>query len=524
MLWTAYVLLPAAGWGWFHGVPMGVFGAVTLFLVWWTWSFDGPLPGRWLLAALLVAKLALSFLMIERGLEADYFANPTWTPPSEHHTDSPLSFGRLAARDLPAGVSSATWRGYVWNRSGKDRQLFYLHGNGLSAELWIDGAQTVSLDPTRDEAVDRARWPAGMRQVTVRVNAPAGDATEFEAGFIDERGRKTPFADPQLLTRAFAQWRIVVDRVFRVLSTIVDSVLLAALLVCALVTFLRACSAMSGLDRRNAWMALGWLAAFCGALSLAAPAAGRIAGFERSSSLLYARILPLVQRIFGADLFGILLIHFLLLWVTALLVWRISARLFGERIGTATLIVSVAFLITQGLPMARLMTSKNLLMPCLCLLLFSLVALITSSRDRAGLVALVLSTGALLLLGAEGATRSVDRFPAGLAMGRFLYAAGFFGAFFGGTPNSPVLIGIWSASLIGMMLLVSPVTDAGTRGSLRWLPAALSAIYLLAAITIGPRVYGDPVILPAYVLLLPYVAIAAAQAAGVMTRHGNTEA
>ena len=181
LLWTAYALIPAAGWGLLDGVPTGLTGAVVLFVIWWTWWVRGRLPGRRTLVVLVLLKLVAGLgISIERGLEADYFANAQWAPPIERSTDFrsrsftridrqldfggpgrpefPLYFFNDVARfnSLQPGEPdrgdrpfSVTWQGYVRAPRAEDRRQFYLRGTGVTAELWVDGAQTVHLVPSK---------------------------------------------------------------------------------------------------------------------------------------------------------------------------------------------------------------------------------------------------------------------------------------------------------------------------------------------------------------------------------------
>src|SRR5215212_4861917 len=168
LLWTAYVVVPAATWGFLHGVPVGLTGAMLLFVIWWTWWLNGKLPWPNVVAALVVLKLLAGALSVERGLEADYFGNPEWVPPVQRSTefrsasftriDRRLAFSTGDAPDFPLFFFAApdrarlpfsvTWQGYMEAKSGDDRQKFYLRGKGLTAELWVDGAQTVRKDPS----------------------------------------------------------------------------------------------------------------------------------------------------------------------------------------------------------------------------------------------------------------------------------------------------------------------------------------------------------------------------------------
>src|SRR5947207_12784718 len=76
LLWTAFVLFPAAGWGVLHGVPLDRFSAFVVFAIWWSWSFGALLPGRWLLIWLqLVKALSGPVPFVDRGLRSEHLRN-----------------------------------------------------------------------------------------------------------------------------------------------------------------------------------------------------------------------------------------------------------------------------------------------------------------------------------------------------------------------------------------------------------------------------------------------------------------
>src|SRR5688572_5215237 len=83
ILWSAYIVIPASGWGWLDGAPLGRLEAAALALVWWAWTAERRVRGLRLLTMLVVAKVALGGGFVDRGLTAQYYANDTWTPPIE---------------------------------------------------------------------------------------------------------------------------------------------------------------------------------------------------------------------------------------------------------------------------------------------------------------------------------------------------------------------------------------------------------------------------------------------------------
>jgi hypothetical protein len=310
LLWTAYALIPATGWGLLPGVPIGLTGAAVLFVIWWTWWFRGTLAGRRTLIVLVVLKLVAGLgVSIERGLEADYFANPQWAPPVERSTDFhsrsftridrrldfggpdgagfPVYFFNDAARfnfyqrgepdrgDLPFSV---TWQGYVRAPRAEDRRQFYLRGTGVTAELWADGAQAVHLDPTASDAFDGALWPAGVRHLTIRLSVPAGASRRFEAGYVDSDGKQIPFDATNIAARPYPRWRFSADVGVRFVSRIIDALLLVVLAGMFAWTVARMARAASvhGPARAESIYALSWIVLMAGGLLFAKSTMGRV--------------------------------------------------------------------------------------------------------------------------------------------------------------------------------------------------------------------------------------------------------
>jgi hypothetical protein len=458
LLWTAYVLMPAAGWALVHGVPIGLTGAAVLFVIWWTWWFGGMLPGRRALVVLVILKLVSGLgVSIERGLEADYFANAQWAPPVERSTDfHSRSFTRIDRRldfggpgrpglpvyffndvarfnfyqrgepnrdDLPFSV---TWQGYMRAPRAEDRRQFYLRGTGVTAELWVDGAQTVRLDPTGPDAFDRALWPAGVRHLTVRLSMPSGAPRRFEAGYVDSDGRQIPFDATNIAARPYPRWRLSADGVVRFVSRIIDVLLLAVLFGVFAWTVVRMAraAAVRGPGRREAIFALSWIVLMAGGLLFAKPAMGRLVilggggqdyltyeSYARDILLngplmllghptgqgapfyyqpLYPYFLALIHLIFGEDLSGVYIVQWLLAGVTVIVVWKISARLFGTQIGHAALVLGVFYFAGKLVPMAGLLLTENLFMPLVVLWTLSMIQMAapeagTADTIRAGI-------------------------------------------------------------------------------------------------------------------------------------------
>jgi hypothetical protein len=90
--------------------------------------------------------------------------------------------------------------------------------------------------------------------------------------------------------------------------------------------------------------------------------------------------------------------------------------------------------------------------------------------------------------------------------GRALYVLGFLGKLVPGAGTSPGLIVTWWAALIGFGALTWGSVPEGLRGPVRALPATLCLSQFIVAVMFS-HVYAASVILPVYVLLLPYAAL-----------------
>jgi hypothetical protein len=447
LLWTAYIVLPAAGWGVFHGAPVGAAGLVALGAIWWIWTFGGPLPGRTMWILILLKLLAGPFLLVDRGMRADYFADARWTPPAEQSIDYPgrrftridrrLAYGDQGEPDLPLYFFndssrfnfyqasepdrrtlpfSARWQGYVLVRTAQPGRMLYASGQDVAAEIWVDGSRSVVLEPSAGEALGQARWPAGWRHLVVRLTSTSG-GHRFEAGMIGADETRTPFSDAEIVGRSFAPSRMAVDRIVRAFSGAIDAVLIAILAVGTAMT-------LAGAARRfgdaRALVALGWFASAVLAVLFARPAANHLILFEGGSNYLvqesrardialhgplmllggprgeaqpfddqplYPYFLALVHLLAGEDLFGVFVVQWLLAFGVVQMAGMIGAALFGEIAGRATLVLGGIYFVAKLAPLSHQLVSENLFIPLVTawtLLLIRMSAPASSERTAAG--------------------------------------------------------------------------------------------------------------------------------------------
>ena len=120
----------------------------------------------------------------------------------------------------------------------------------------------------------------------------------------------------------------------------------------------------------------------------------------------------------------------------------------------------------------------------------------------------------------EGALHQPAAFAANLVK-KALYTLGFFGAYIPGAAWSPVFVLMWSAALFG--LLARRDAFASSVGALAaWLPALMAGAHFAAVTIFVPHVYGDRLVLPFYVLIVPYVGAAIALTVGAARRSSES--
>jgi hypothetical protein len=108
-------------------------------------------------------------------------------------------------------------------------------------------------------------------------------------------------------------------------------------------------------------------------------------------------------------------------------------------------------------------------------------------------------------LALEGALHAPGRFAGNLGR-KALYALGVFGAYPPGSGWSALLIVTWVLALGGFVVIAR---HGQGRDPAVWLPAVFAGTHLVAVTVIFPHAHGDRLILPMYVMLLPYAGAAA---------------
>ena len=415
ILWSVYIIIPAAGWGWLNGPPLGRWEAAALALVWWAWAAERHLPGLRILTILVVAKLALGGVFVDRGLAAQYYANDTWTPPVERSAElrepgvtrheERLAYGAAGQPDLPLYffndlrfnfiepgdpkedrlAYSAEWRGFLRHDDNASPVTFYLEtAAGVSGELSLDDRSVIALDSATPRS-GSITLQSGWHVVRIRVKAPYGSGRRVEAGEIVD-GTKRPFDRSRVFLRPVGTARLVIDATLRWVTRLVDAIMLFWL---ALLVVMRA---------RHAWRharigRLLFLGAIIEALAFAWGYAGRMVvmlggddwlmyeSYARSIALgdvigagqkgvfqtqpLYPYFLALIHIGFGDGLFGIVLVQRLLLAATVGWIAGMTKRLFGPRAGWIALIGGGAFLYIKIGRWTNVLLTEQVFLPLL---------------------------------------------------------------------------------------------------------------------------------------------------------------
>ena len=120
-------------------------------------------------------------------------------------------------------------------------------------------------------------------------------------------------------------------------------------------------------------------------------------------------------------------------------------------------------------------------------------------------------------LALEGAWHAPGAFATNLGR-KALYTLGFFDAYLPGRGWSPLLVVTWVVSLAGVVMACR---RGGRRNPALWVPLAFAVTHAAAVTVIFPHAHGDRLILPFYVMLLPYVGAAFSPSARRVT--GGTE-
>lgn len=421
LAWTAYVTIPVAGWGWFNGIPLGLIEASAIALVWWVWAAKRELPGTITLTVLVITKLLLGVVLVERGFVARYYANDSFAPPVERsiefrrtdytRIDEALSFAGPGRPDLPLHFfNNLRWNYYQpgeparerlpysieWNGAlrGDDRvgpRTFYLAAaQGVVVELMIDTRTVASLGGDAAEATGAVSLSPDWHTVTVKASATDGLHRRVEAGEVVE-GVRRPLDGTRILTQPVGDLQFVIDAVVRWIARIANAGVLVSLLGLVLMR-VRA-------DWRERRVGrLLWIGAIADALLFALHYAGRYAlqsggndwlvyehlaraiafdpllqqpgvgpgeGGMFYFNVLYPYFVSLTHLAFGDGLLGVVLIQRFLLAAAVAWMTQLTRHLFSPRAGWIALVGGGLLLYVKGGRWTNILLAEPLFAPVL---------------------------------------------------------------------------------------------------------------------------------------------------------------
>ena len=456
LAWTGYIGVRVPGWGLFDGLPLGPLEATAIALAWWAWGCRRGLPGAAVVTALFLVKLSLGgTLLVDRGFAARYYANGSWTSPSEpSFTQRGASYTRIDPiiafgpdRDLPLFFLndlrfnfyrpgepdrnrlpwSVAWDGLFRASETRSTAFYVSAGYGVTGELAIGGRTVISIEAGAERTAD-VRLAQGAHTITLRAAGAYGADRHIEAGEI-VAGRRVPFSTAHIAAEPTSPFSMRVDRVVRALARAIDIALLAWL---GLLVLIRAAESWRG----YAVGPLLWLGAVLEAVLFALPYAARLVllgggddpltyeHLARAIGLgdpllrqdgpaagqgapyyyqpLYPYFLALLHVLFGDDFFGVVFVQRLLVAVTVGAVASISERLFGCRAGRLALLGGGLLIYAKAGRWSGVPLAEPLFMPLLAVWTFMLVRTAAAARSAvtAGLVGgLATLTRSTLVLG-----------------------------------------------------------------------------------------------------------------------------
>ena len=444
-VWLAYLVVPIEGWGLFSGRPLGAFGALAVAAFCWLWWVRRSMPFALLGIAALVAKIALGgTLLAPRGFDAKYYANAAFAEPLERgtepagrsftRTDRRLSFPGGGDDDLPVyflndnkrfnfylptepardGLPvSAVWEGWLRVDRAVVRRV-YVRAPGGRVAMALGDDVSVSIPPSPTGWVGYLTPKSGFQRIRISLSIPQGGARTFEAGWT-VAGRERPFDTAVVFRQPVTPIRLAADTVLRAISTAFDAMLASCLIAGVFTAFVSAWRRLTLSPAGRDAVAIAWVAVITDALLLAwrflhrrstlsggddwlsyetmardiglnglwmtaGAALGQGAPFYMQP--LYSYFVAASHWLFGDDLYGLFFLQRLLIGGTVIALWRVTAALFGERVGCAGLVAALVIAYQKVGPWSTLVLSELVFVPLVCTWALLLVWLAKSPEPR----------------------------------------------------------------------------------------------------------------------------------------------
>lgn len=442
-IWLAYLVVPIEGWGLFHGRPLGGFDALALAVFCWLWWVRRSLPLLPLAVAALVAKIALgATLLAPRGFDARYYANAEFAGPAEAGTepadrsftrnDVRLSFGGTEDDDLPVYFLndnsrfnfylpkdpdrdtlpvSVMWEGWLRvTRTGLQRM--YVRANGAHVVIAVGDGFSERIPPSTTAWVGYPTLKAGFQPVRISLSIPQGTGRRFEAGWTVD-GREQPFDTAAVFRKPITTVGLAADSVLRAISTAFDVILCGWLIAGVLSAFGSAWRRLAVSPAVRDALAICWAAATVDALLFARPFLHRMVMLSGGDDWLtyetqardiglhglwmaggatlghgqpfyyqplYPYFVAATHWLFGDDLYGVHLVQRGLNGGTVIALWRVTAALFGERVGCAGLLAALVIVYEKVGPWSGVVLNELLFVPLVCVWALLLVWLAKSAK------------------------------------------------------------------------------------------------------------------------------------------------
>lgn len=437
LLWLAYLIVPVQGWGLFDGRPLGGLESVVLLAFAWLWWTRRSIPWAVVAVVALLLKIGLGGLLDQRGFGAFYYANATHSGRHEHSTepfvggftriDHRLSFGGPGDDDLPVhffndidrfnfylptqpardGLPvSVIWTGHVYSERDAVKRLYIRNPGGpATVVVGVEGFVERPASPTAWSGYVTLR--PGSNLVMVRMSIPQGAPRIISVGWL-VNGVEQPWDDSSILRLDATPGRIARGIWIRRVSVVFDAVLCLALVVGVVVTFAGVCRRLvAELNVRDA-LALAWLVVAADVVRVGWPFLGKMItlgggddwlSYEtlardiglhglwmlKGAALgqgqpfyfqpLYPYFVAAAHWVFGEGLFGVFFLQIGLAGAAAIALWRLTASLFGERVGAAGLLVAAVVIYEKVAPWSVFVLNELLFVPLVCLWALLLVRL-----------------------------------------------------------------------------------------------------------------------------------------------------
>jgi hypothetical protein len=404
-------------------------------------------------------------LLAPRGFDARYQANADFKGPVEigtepadpsfTRTDTRLSFGGPGDdRDLPLYFYndirrfnfylpqeparatlpvSVVWEGWlrVTGRTGLRR--VYVRSPGGHAGMTLGDGFAVDIPPSTTEWVGYTALQPGFRRIRIALSIPQGAPRAFEAGWTID-GREEPFDGGVVFRQPVRRIWLAADWVMRVISTAFDVVLCGWLIAGAVGALKDAWPRLASPPAIRDALAIAWAVVAVDAFLFARPLLHRMVTLSGGDDWLnyesrardiglhglwmlngamlgqgqafyqmpgYPYFVAAVHWLFGDDLYGVHLVQRLMVGGSVIALWRVTAAIFGERVGCAGLIAALVIVYEKVGPWSGFLLNELLFVPLVCLWALQLVKLGKTSKPS-----LPSAAGAGLVGGLATLTRS----------------------------------------------------------------------------------------------------------------------